>query len=582
MPYAVKHLIEDRSEPVSIDIRDQLINAFKIMTENDFSQLPVINDDKKPEGMITYESILRAEKIFKVEMSTLCVIDAMVKVEVFHPEDDLFDLLNRLKENNAVLIIDNDKKLLGIVTSYDTNEFFRRRSEDIMMLEDIEGMLKDLINAAHTNVKNGEVDLSKLRNSINEISPNGKIRKQFEKGIRKYMGLMGQPDFYVDPSILDASLTAFEIKERPQELDQLTLYEFNLLFLTQWDFYSTKLGIGINRGTISQLLDDIRESRNQLAHFRGELSSEQRERIRFCADWLTRHQLPQITPNNVIEPAVDVDIKLGGWLKPVEDKNINSIDIIPADEETKVLSSRYLPLAEYLSSIPGKQAFIKLTLEQIEKIIQGDLPASAYSHRSWWANDSVGHVQSKQWLEVGWRVSYINLTSQVITFNRIVEREKAYIKFYSKLIKELEKRKNFPLKEVTPDGQGWIIVAMYPVGSPMRSYFNFSFSRDQRFRVELYIDTGDKAINKIIYDSLYEIKNDIQSRLDEKLEWERMDEKRASRVALYHPGKITDSEDKLQGLRFWAAENMETFFSTIATELNKIVLNIEQRILNSE
>jgi CBS domain-containing protein len=52
-----------------------------------------------------------------------------------------------LKNTYAVLIVNAEGSLIGIVTSYDTTEYFRRRVEDMMYVEDIESTLKDFIRA---------------------------------------------------------------------------------------------------------------------------------------------------------------------------------------------------------------------------------------------------------------------------------------------------------------------------------------------------------------------------------------------------------------------------------------------------
>lgn len=47
------------------------------------------------------------------------------------------------------------------------------------------------------------------------------------------------------------------------------------------------------------------------------------------------------------------------------------------------------------------------------------------------------------------------------------------------------------------------------------------------------------------------------------MSWERINDKRASRVASYHSGAITDDEQKLEALRKWAVEKMVIFYKTL-------------------
>ena len=212
----------------------------------------------------------------------------------------------------------------------------------------------------------------------------------------------------------------------------------------------------------------------------------------------------------------------------------------------------------------------------MEDIIDGKLPPSARTHRGWWANDSVGHVQSQQWLEVGWRVAQINMTDGRVTFARIREREAAYISFFSALQNDVQDATDFPLRELSPDGHCWQTAASLPEDGAKRLHFVFSFSRGKRFRVELYIDTGDKKKNKVIFDRLQEDRDKVHEALGEEVGWERLSEKRASRIAWYRPGVITDDEDTLAKLRAWAVDVMVSFYDALAEPAVQALAEVEQ------
>ena len=107
----------------------------------------------------------------------------MVEAKPFTIADDLFDILDRLKNTNAVLIVgDEIPELVGIVTSYDTTDYFRNRTEDLMRVEDIEVTIKDLIEEAYTNT-DGTLDNDKLKQAISRVSHRGQGEKQ--KTLRK-------------------------------------------------------------------------------------------------------------------------------------------------------------------------------------------------------------------------------------------------------------------------------------------------------------------------------------------------------------------------------------------------------------
>ncbi len=61
---------------------------------------------------------------------------------------------------------------------------------------------------------------------------------------------------------------------------------------------------------------------------------------------------------------------------------------------------------------------------------------------------------------------------------------------------------------------------------------NIAFRGGNRFSVELYIDANDKETNKVRFDKLLERRAEIEHSL-EQLSWERLDDKRACRIAAY-------------------------------------------------
>ena len=69
------------------------------------------------------------------------------------------------------------------------------------------------------------------------------------------------------------------------------------------------------------------------------------------------------------------------------------------------------------------------------------------------------------------------------------------------------------------------------------------FSATQSFaRVELYIDRGDKAENKFAFDELLKGKSQIEADYGGALVWERLDNKRASRIKAEVPGDVFDRD----------------------------------------
>jgi len=68
---------------------------------------------------------------------------------------------------------------------------------------------------------------------------------------------------------------------------------------------------------------------------------------------------------------------------------------------------------------------------------------------------------------------------------------------------------------------------------------------DDKVAAELYIDTGDRDDNKRIFDALVAKRDTIDQAFGGKLEWERLDEKRACRIRhAIEEGGLTSGEDQ--------------------------------------
>jgi Domain of unknown function (DUF4268) len=128
------------------------------------------------------------------------------------------------------------------------------------------------------------------------------------------------------------------------------------------------------------------------------------------------------------------------------------------------------------------------------------------------------------------------------------------------------------MKPISPDGESWLTITSLPTTGKKVAALGFSFARQKRFRVELYIDTGDELKNKQIFQKLLVNKDAIETEIGTSLSWERLENARASRIALYHTGSIADSsEEELTKLREWAADAMVGFQKVMDKHLSKVL-----------
>jgi hypothetical protein len=496
------------------------------------------------------------------------------------------------------LIVQNDGKLKSIVTSYDTSVYFRRRAEDIMYVEDIESAIKDFVRIAFTHLDDN--DRHTLDEVIAELMSSDN-KKKLQSALRHYLGRIGAG---FDQDLFEEVFARhFGGKHSTRSFDDLTLFEYIQLMTHKSKWAAFKSAFQLEADAVRNLLNAVRETRNALAHFHGEISPAQREQLRFCAKWLERSRQAILDAFQVKSSTTEIQEEIVRE-QPQTAPELSGDEVPPTEENIAPDDSRYARLAIWLQQRPLEPEKIPLTFKQIEDILGEELPISARQHRSWWANDSVGHVQSQQWLEVGWRVSSVSITDERVTFTRIRDREKMYIDFYSPLLPKLARAAQFPLREASPDGLSWILLGRVPNLTPLEvtswqmkgllpetiaavGFLGYSFARKGRFRTECYIDCGDKERNKALFDKLCLRKSTIQAALEDvsgSLEWERIDDKRASRIALYHKGAITDSAEELARLREWAVDAMVTFQKVIDHQVKEILLHqqmkeeVEQRV----
>ena len=76
------------------------------------------------------------------------------------------------------------------------------------------------------------------------------------------------------------------------------------------------------------------------------------------------------------------------------------------------------------------------------------------------------------------------------------------------------------------------------------------FAGDNLFRIELYIDQGDKMANKHAYGQIERRREDVEAELGAKVHWERLD-RQASRVSWHWDQSVTvlDPANKLENSR---------------------------------
>jgi CBS domain-containing protein len=221
-PYAVDPTFRIRNlvkvAPISVSPTQSVKEAMTIMMLHDFSQLPVINGEPKEsnvKGVVSWHSI--GERLALGEKCAE-VRQCVRKAEILSAGTSLLTAIDQIIRHEYVLIADESRKILGIVTTSDLSIQFRELSEPFLLLEEIEKHVRILISMAGFTEK-------ELRDAID---PNDGGRK-------------------------------------PDSIHNLSFGEY-IWFVERKDSWK-KLGLPIDRKAVVEELKKIGQIRNRVMHF---------------------------------------------------------------------------------------------------------------------------------------------------------------------------------------------------------------------------------------------------------------------------------------------------------------------------
>ena len=150
----------------------------------------------------------------------------------------------------------------------------------------------------------------------------------------------------------------------------------------------------------------------------------------------------------------------------------------------------------------------------------------------------------------------------------VSEKGERYRGFYQKLIDTLREEHRFT-NACKAQTDNWYL---FSSRSRQGVQYGTTFDKRGRARVELHIDNGDRDWNKASFDQLRKHQADIESELGETLEWKRLDDGKASRIAVVRPGSIDDGEETLVEVRAWMVERLLKFKQVFGPRLDELVV----------
>ena len=163
----------------------------------------------------------------------------------------------------------------------------------------------------------------------------------------------------------------------------------------------------------------------------------------------------------------------------------------------------------------------------------------------------------------GWRKEAVRRTNNGETPD-VSERSERYRSFFQALIDTLrEKHKFTNARKGQP--QNWY---SFSTGYSHIT-FGANFTGQKEARIEVYIDFPEADSNLKMLQDLQLHEEEIRSQLG-TLDWQRLDNRRASRIALTRAGNIDEDDDTLAEVQDWMVNNLLAFRRVFGPLLNQL------------
>jgi CBS domain-containing protein len=226
---------------VTVDCNDTVKKALDLMKLKDFSQLPVTKEGKLF-GAISFAIIMKklSSQASNPPFSKIKVKDLMDEPHFVSLEEDLFNLFERLA-NESFLLIETECPTGEILTSYDALMFFRTISEDFVVINGIENILRKIISL-----------------EFNEECFRTTAQSCFAK---------------------------WDKNRIPHKTNEMTFSAYIRFFNEQWGKFGHLLG---EKESFIGKIKKARDIRNKVCHFNGSISDEDKLYIKSFLDELEK------------------------------------------------------------------------------------------------------------------------------------------------------------------------------------------------------------------------------------------------------------------------------------------------------
>ena len=137
----IRVLSNAHSQPTGVRPNDPLAKATTIMLIKDFSQLPVMINEREIKGMVTWRSIGTTFALGRESTEVRHCMEEHREIAIDAP---FFDALNDIREHGYVLVRNTDQTISGIVTASDFATQFAQLAQPFLIIGEIELQLRNL------------------------------------------------------------------------------------------------------------------------------------------------------------------------------------------------------------------------------------------------------------------------------------------------------------------------------------------------------------------------------------------------------------------------------------------------------
>jgi CBS domain-containing protein len=184
--FRVSRLLAASTKPLSVSPDCTLREAVTLMLRYDYSQLPVMTNERDVKGVVTWESI--GPRLVLRDEHPEFVRECMRQHHEVDSTDSLFRVISRIVEHSYVLVRAEDKTIGGIVTNTDLSLQFQQLSEPFLLLAEIENHVRKLID--------GKFTVKELSSVKHEADPDRAIETVADLTFGEYIRLLENEDHW--------------------------------------------------------------------------------------------------------------------------------------------------------------------------------------------------------------------------------------------------------------------------------------------------------------------------------------------------------------------------------------------------